>query len=1499
MPIITDKINKLEADPRFASLSYEDQITMRSALMRKYLPVTPEFIGLDNNTKQGVYEQILYRAPVFERNLPTYQQAIPLIKQRKDPQFLKGVLETVFPEIRTAMQNDPIQKKEHEGLQALRYAYALNFLHKHAGVSQLSRATRKIAKGIWKGLAGIQGLDVQETGERFEAIFNDTDKLIQYMDYNMNKDSKLRRMLPSINILSNITGMGIDLVAGYNLTTGAATKIIKDMTGGVGISQAVLQSITPGKATWLQKVIASKAFATAAPPIAHGISDGLIGMTREMVREAWDGSLTDLSTQRRLMKGLKYFTEYAVGDILFFTAGRLLKNLGQTAFRYVRGFKPDVKKAVEVTEALQKIMRMEDLDPAWFARQDDVTKEVIRQTQACMITFSNVERLSPEAGFKVYAGSQGFLALPGKGDTWRMVGILDDKLKYTAPSMNKAVNWMEKQIKYIEMFNPGSTPRFVSTATKNIQVEGTLKVKLPKAPESTLKVLTDSIAPIGGKFTTEGVETFTKGMLSSGGADDDVIKGIKSVIDGDTLKLTVSGNTIELPAYVGNPEKEYQVVRNLINDLNQYIPKEGQVKDAISIYKKQVFAKDLYTAGWVDDFLKQRGSVLTNLPDGSVQTTFQGKVLIGDDYNDIADQIMKGFATNDPGLVAKYLMNYEGIKLTGDIDKGFVIKKGRKHLGTYGTLDEMFMARPDLVPRIPSQYGPKLTLIDNAKEMIYHQGVLMGSTDDVLSELSKFKDISNSARPFKFKGANVQPAGSEFRVTVDNLGYSETFKSVKDINMFLKKGLYEKLEYIAPRKGFIMSTYKGQIHLTTSGGRTYVANTPDEAAVILSKKGLMPEWAPELTGIDAQLVNSMEKVPGFRYKPEVNIPEVESKQMSSFDIFQGFYRGPDNYFAKLAKKNVTGAKEVLKQFRRVEDVRDVIIGMTQKIAPLIDDVFRYPNGTPVSVKDLKQVTKMMELDPSEWGRFITDNKLKTELIDIGNNLRTFYGRHADDGLFLYMGNDPTTWLKDYMPKLRLHMQKSGKVYNSNNLRELLQDCFGNNVPQGMEAFFKYARIEDIYSLTREMNAKTLLQKYVMVGHRNKFMGPLIEDINKWIMTNGGNVDKALRKQFMAYLGDVAGIPSSLNTKLIEDMTQRMFLKLKIGDKLIARNFTEAIMGTSYLATMGWRAWLPIRNSLQILTTLAPRLGNTWISKALSILNKDKTGRIYNLLRERGMLTMGLPVGGSQLFEEGTKVGKLLKSGMHWYKNSDSFTRAVAYVTATSRFDDALLRLKKGLINNKQFIQHSGLFNMEPGRLSQALGLIDQGLPNAAKDLFARDMIMETMFPYRSGTSPLAFRGTIGKIFGQFGHYPVYWVENIRRGLGRGTLTNKLAYAARFLGNTTAIAGSLATIGINSDSFLFYTPVLFTGGPWYDFINQGLNLWGKGYEGRQARAKLLGIKSKGGKIYWDSKVGVNYVKKMIPGGLFLDKLVTDAAEALNRGDYYRFIMALGSVPMKPY
>ena len=1513
MPVTLDQIQRLEQTPQFATLPYEEQLRLRSGVMNKYLIQEPDFIQLNDKVKQKVYEKLLYRPPVFEKKRKEVERILPMIEQKRDPKLFLGMVETLFPQVKWGMALDPEQKKDRKDLQLLRYTYALNFIRKFNKSSVLAEGIRRavtsgkkaddtqlfFTTGLWKGVNRFFDKAIDRgTGEgiqqALESDSNDTSKLIAYMDYNMNKDAKLRRMLMPMNFLSNVGGVAADLYVGYQAVTGAAQSFFSGLTAGKGISSAILAGIKPGKATAFQKLMTSRFLGKVAPPLLHAAGDGILGTMRESLNDVWLKGMKDIPTQQRMMNAAKYFGEYALGDILFFAAGRVMKNFTLSSARFIKGFKPDSVKMEKVTSVIEDVLKMKDIDPVWFARQDDITKETLRQLQSTMATFDKVERLTPENAFKVFSGSKGFLALPEK-DGWKMLHLLDDKLRKSFSSMDKAAEWVMKESDRIGWTLKGSTPQLAGTSLKNIQVQGKLKFYFPKASKEGLKVLSDSIAPIGGKFTSEGVETFAKGFLKAGGASDDLIKNVKVVTEGNNLKvMSKGGELFTLPQYASNAGVEFKTVSDLSKKLNDLLPVEQKF---VPIYKEQVKKRALYTPSWVEDFVKQHDGVMQSLPEGRMQATIQGKVIEGADHNEIADEILKQFAVSDPGMVKTYLANYEGIKLTQTKEGKFILKKGKTLVSKkpYDSLDALFSDRPDLIPRIPSDYGPKVTLVNN-QTLAYNQGLLTGSETDILTELSKFKDVKRGGHPFKFKDATVVPLGTEFEVTVKNLGYKETFNSMDKVQEFLNKGLYEKLDYIAPRKGFILTPYNGQFHLTTSGGKTFVADSLDEAAGLLSNKGIMPEWAPELTGIDAQLAKSLKKLPGFQYKPQSPMPQVEPKNLSSFDIFQSMYRAPDQFFRKAFKKGVSGADDVLKQFRRVEDTRDVITGMTQRLAPLIDDVFKTKAGKALKVKDRRLVTALLEMDHTKWDDFIGKNKLKSDIKEIAENVRSFYGQHAEDGLFLYMGNDPNTFLKRYAPVIRKHLTTSTKHYAG--VDDLLKDAFSEQVPKGLDVFFKHSRVEDVAELVREMDAKTLLQKYVMLGHREKFLGPLVEDISKWAVNTKGKVDEALLRRFTAYIGDVVGIPSTLGEKMAQDFTSRFFKEMKIGDKVLAKNFTEVMMGTSYLATMGWRAYLPIRNSFQIWTTLAPRVGNTWTAQALKTLNADKVGDVYRMLQKRGIITSGLPVGGATLFKGGDVTAKVMKSGLHWYKNSDSFTRAVAYLACKSRFDDAVLRFQKGLTNQKRFIKQSGLWNLAEDRLDQALQLINKGQADSAMDLFGREMVTETMFPYRAGTQPLAFRGVVGKLFGQMGHYPVYWLENIRRGLGRGSFIQRGAYAARFLGNTTAIAGALGAIGIRSNSFLAWGPAQFTGGPWYDLINQGVQLWGGGYEGRVARSKLLGIKERDGAPYWDLKAlsKSQLFQMLIPGSLAARSLIK-AGNYLNQGDYFKFIMSLGSVPLK--
>jgi len=231
-----------------------------------------------------------------------------------------------------------------------------------------------------------------------------------------------------------------------------------------------------------------------------------------------------------------------------------------------------------------------------------------------------------------------------------------------------------------------------------------------------------------------------------------------------------------------------------------------------------------------------------------------------------------------------------------------------------------------------------------------------------------------------------------------------------------------------------------------------------------------------------------------------------------------------------------------------------------------------------------------------------------------------------------------------------------------------------------------------------------------------------------------------------------------------------------------------------------------------------------------------------------------------------------------------------------RFDDAVEKLvvQKTLKSTDEFLNASGLWQLDPDLRKQALDFVIGGQPKVARDMFASQMVDETMFPYRAGHSPTAFKGVVGKLFGMFGTYPVHYLENIKRSLKYATIGQKVAYAATFIGNSLALYGSFQAIGIDAQNFLPWSPMQFAGGPLYHLMNSLLLTVSSSYKGDQARAELLGItRTEEGKLKWNPAKS-ELAKWALPMS-FEMLSIKRMIDSINEGDTYGAFLNLLSAP----
>ncbi|KKL65899.1 hypothetical protein LCGC14_2150370, partial [marine sediment metagenome] len=607
-----------------------------------------------------------------------------------------------------------------------------------------------------------------------------------------------------------------------------------------------------------------------------------------------------------------------------------------------------------------------------------------------------------------------------------------------------------------------------------------------------------------------------------------------------------------------------------------------------------------------------------------------------------------------------------------------------------------------------------------------------------------------------------------------------------------------------------------------------------------------------------------------------------------------FFRPPEQYLSTAVRKGADPT--TLKSLHQIEDVLQLIRGEDFKMGRLVNTVWRRGNKW-ILRDDRVKIMAYMQTPAVEKAGVAEALKLNAADLETASLVRSIFGETAEKGMFQRMGVRFDDWIDDYMPRMKEYIMTHAKdLPTDGKMSTFLKNAFGDHPPHQLDAFFKHQRIQDVIGLATDPDPLSVMHRYYKIGNRESLLGPVWKNIDDHMKSLGSKVNMEEWTRLNVYRADVMGMPQGFSDKLLRTVTQDFMSQMGIK-KDVTTDLVKAMMGWSYLSFMGFRAWLPVRNALQIWTTLAPRFGNGVVARAVNKVVKDKSGKIFNQLREQGVITSRLPIFGSELIDTGTRMGKLTHWGLKWYKNSDEFTRAVAFSAASDKFDEAYKILRRSpitAISSEQFITRAGLWQLDPQRQNQVRALLRANEAKSARNLFAKIVTEQTMFPYRAGMTPMAFRSTPGKLFGMMGTYAVNYIENVRSALRYASPAQKMMFASRFVGNSMALYGAFKMIGVNAANFLPWTPAQFAGGPIYQVMNQTLQAFDfRSYKGRQARGEMLGIKVKEGRLTFNPLQGELF-KAFMPGNL-LFKGIADGVDLMNEGEPYRAFLSVTSFP----
>lgn len=1478
---VIEELQSWQNDSEFKALTYQQQLEARGLLLKDRLSDDPDYAALSPGAKKKVYEELLFQPPAMELegesanwlsnelskgNKWIYPAALLVNTQQS---FMESPFPKLLNQVSTHLAN------------------GLNWL-----------AANYLPPDPFTG----QQTDPDYTNKRNR----DLAKATLYSDYRLNQDALAGAANNILKVTGSIAGTLTDLAPMYMLGVGelGAPRGFAAL-GMKGVNHLIEKA--PG--TLLPKLLR---LGGMTEPLVHSVAGGLLGVMRENAYDIFENGMKVPEFNLLAQNSAKYFGDYFLWDLVGFGVLGFAKNVKNF---FGKGRKMKVAEA-KVKEVIFDALSGSSLDPALYGSLDDDAKLVIRNMQTYgALNRHGIEKATPDEILTALANKTNHaLEITDKG--YQFLDIVTKKKSPVIKELRGAAQWLIDSLDEPLKIGKKEVGE-LAQAYGNLKITEKLKLKLKGKNATTYKMLADMAAPRGGIYSTDQLNNFVKGYMRVGGVEDDIIRSVKVSEADDVLKVMVKGEEIaNVPKHALDGKTEMEIVDDLIEKVGEYLP-EGSVGDAerfLSTYRRYVPSKPYYTPSWVENVVESNGGAIQKLPNGKLQVAFpNAEPMVIDNVEQLGDFIVRE-VTQDFKQYQRYLAYYEGIKLERGKDQ-LMLRKGRETIPT-GTkdLNEFLVKYPEFAPKIPSELGPGVVLLDKgATKLVYKGRTLTASTvSEAMTELSKFKDMNKSLSGIKVgKKISADVYRRYYEVSLPENGFTQTYESYNEMKEFLEKGMldFEHMNFEAANKGFKLDVQNGMYYLIGENKKPILCRSLDEVRSSLDQVK-MPTWAPELTGVHTQWEREMKQVPGFNYKPkDFSIPLGEEKVQDYRWMMGNLFRTPDQAFITALKKKIAGSPEIMKWFRKVDGVQDLMAPLRNQLYSSLDDALRVDGGK-LTRKEALVLSDLLEMPKEKWRGHIEGvnkglkiGKIREGLLTTAENVRTYFGTTADEGLFKLFDIKSERFLTDYFPRLRKYASTADlRKYTDGDLHQFLHDAYQGRVPKELDFWAEHMRFSDVAQFVTERDARVVLRKYVESGVRKKFLGPIAKDYTQWLGKNGKNVDQALLQRFNIYFSDVLGMPPSTDIQMIRDMSSQFFEKIQLFGKPLAKDITSFMLGTGYLSTMGFRGWLAIRNMFQVWTTLAPRIGNHWVRQATTKVANDATGAIRRRMVEAGVITKDLAVGGGSALGTEDWLSGLAHKGLSFYQGSDDFTRCVAYTASENLFDDMLKRLDDGRVNQKQFMNET--LHLLPEDLADAAALkLSQGDRIGAKHIFSNEMVKETMFNYKPGTRPNWGRGVLGRLFGQMGVYPTWYATNLMRVGGSRILPmgKKLAFAGRFLGNSLALYGAFTQFAkIKADNFLPWQPLTFTGGPWFNIAIDMLKSMGPGYVGREARAKVFGLKETSEDGEWGMKwdPGSSDLLRMITPGSLAFRSFMKAGEYYNQGDQWRFFLSLTSAPVVP-
>lgn len=437
--------------------------------------------------------------------------------------------------------------------------------------------------------------------------------------------------------------------------------------------------------------------------------------------------------------------------------------------------------------------------------------------------------------------------------------------------------------------------------------------------------------------------------------------------------------------------------------------------------------------------------------------------------------------------------------------------------------------------------------------------------------------------------------------------------------------------------------------------------------------------------------------------------------------------------------------------------------------------------------------------------------------------------------FREAGLDPRRHLNGYWPHLR-KWTEAGFVPNESFLPKDVVDWTAIRYRSGELNVYETDPVSTVYRHLRGLFMK-------------RHFDPVMPEINQTLAALKQN-DPRVANTMQEYVLELMGKPHASFDKLqgaIERLSSTL-LGRDISDRF-ASNIISGLSATISSAVIPFRPALIARNFYESLLKVAPRTGVGYYFKGLQyVVDPSTRKQAFREALDAGAIRPGTQrlrsVHASEdLFGPGgpaivQRYNQIFDKGFQWYQSADDWGRAIAHHSQKMRYNDHLDSYVRGRIGLDEFMSRAKVNMYDPLDVERVRHLTEVGDYEQAVNHLGQVLSRETMTRYGYADHPAGWNSVTGRLFGQFGTWPVQYKDYLLQGVTRGSAKDRAEFVALHSAITGGTIAAGGVLGVNLQNWTGMS--FYTGGPFADLtIDVVRSINGSDAERQLARSNLYG------------------------------------------------------------